>query len=272
MFLLLILPILVSGFIVCNTNPNYFYRLHRYEGQYLYLKSAHLGVLSLLAFSLIALFCNYYLPSAVCFFGKEITIDIISIVKVFLRDVLQPKTESDLISFSWIVVLSFGSILYSYFWSEISKIRLYFKTGSLAKSKILLMSEVLSDSPLDKLFFESYINSRPLLLTLKSKKIYVGPISSLGEPNESEGMDQEISLIPLMSGFRDKEKLTVNFTTFYDSVDTDLNIIIRQDQVLSSSWFDFEIYKKLNTTKPKVRWIHRYKKNKVKSYEERIPI
>jgi len=173
-------------------------------------------------------------------------ISVISIIKMFLHDALQPKTESDLTSFSWIVLLSFGAILYSYFWSMISKIRLHFKTGSLVNSKILLMSGVLSDSPLDKLFFDSYINSRPLLLTLESRKLYVGPISSLGEPNESEGMDQEISLIPLLSGYRDKETLTVNFTTFYDSADTDLNIIIRQDQVLSASWFDFEIYKKLN--------------------------
>lgn len=257
MFLLLILPILVSGFIVCNTNPNYFYRLHRYEGQYLYLKSAHLGVLSLLAFSLIALFFNHCFPPVVSFFGMEITTNVILVVKTFLRDALQATTEGELTSFSWVVMLSAGSILYSYIWSTASQIRLYFKTGSLEKSKILLMSEVLSDSPLDKLFFESYIHSRPLLLTLESRKIYIGTISSLGEPNESEGMDQEISLIPLMSGYRDKEKLTVNFTTFYDSVDTDLNIIIRQDQVLSASWFDFSVYKKLNTAKPKARWVHR---------------
>ncbi len=76
------------------------------------------------------------------------------------------------------------------------------------------------------------INSRPLLLTLESRKIYIRTINSLGEPNESEGMDQEISLIPVMSGCRDKENLTVRFTAFYDSVDSDLNIIIRQDQVL----------------------------------------
>ncbi|HCV77558.1 MAG TPA: hypothetical protein DGS68_12635, partial [Pseudomonas sp.] len=44
MFLLLLLPILVSGFLVCHKHPLYFYRLHRYEGQYLYLQSARFGL------------------------------------------------------------------------------------------------------------------------------------------------------------------------------------------------------------------------------------
>ncbi len=250
MFLLLILPILVSGFVVCNTNPNYYYRLHRYEGQYLYLKSAHLGVISLLSFSLIALFANKYLPPTICLFSWEVPIDVISLAKSLLRDALKSKNEADLTSFVWVVVVSVGSILYSYLWSIISRIRLHYKAGSFEESKILLMSNILSDSPLDKLFFESYIHVRPLLLSLQSRKIYVGTINSLGEPNESEGMDQEISVIPLMSGYRDKNKLTVKFTELYNAVETDLNIIIRQDQILSASWFDFEVYKKINATKP----------------------
>ena len=40
---LLILPILVSGFTVCHTHPYFKYKLHRYEGQYLYLQTAKLG-------------------------------------------------------------------------------------------------------------------------------------------------------------------------------------------------------------------------------------
>lgn len=249
MFLLLILPILVSGFIVCNTNPNYYYRLHRYEGQYLYLKSAHLGLISLVVFSVIALLFNKFFPPVISLFCWEIPIDVISLIKSLLRDVSNLQTEADLTAFTWIIVISLGSILYAYFWSALSLIRLRFKAGTLDKSKILLMSKVLSDSPLDKLFFESYIHSRPLLLSLNSRKIYIGTISSLGEPNESEGMDQEISVIPVISGYREKNSLEVKFTTHYDVVDTDLDIVIRQDQVISASWFDFDIYIKLNQGK-----------------------
>jgi hypothetical protein len=173
----------------------------------------------------------------------------VSAVKFLLKGVKYTETETDLTSLAWIAILSIGSILYSYIWSIVSLIRLKYKGGSLDNSKILLMSKVLSDSPLDKLLFESYIDSRPLLLSLNSRKIYVGTINSLGEPNESEGMDQEISVIPLISGYRDKDTLKVVLTTYYDAVDKGLNIVIRQEEVLSAFWFDFDIYKKLNSKK-----------------------
>ncbi len=56
-----------------------------------------------------------------------------------------------------------------------------------------------------------------------------------------------------MSGYRNKDTLKVDFTTYYEVVDTDLYIVIRQDQILSASWFDFGIYKKLNPSKPSVK-------------------
>ncbi len=247
MYLLLILPILVGGFVVCNSNPYYYYKLHRYEGQYLYLKSAYLGVISLITFSVIALLCNYLLPSSYQVFGHDIPLDVVAMLKSLLEDVVTNDSGKQLTSFAWIVLLSVGSVLTSYLWAVASKIVLVGKCGSLEHSKILLMSKVLSDSPMDRLLFESYLYSRPLILSLECGKVYVGTISSLGEPNEAEGMDQEISLIPLMSGFRRKDTLSVDFTTYYDAIDTDLNIVIRQEQVLLASVFYFDVYKKLNS-------------------------
>lgn len=245
MFLLLILPILVSGFVVCNTNPNYYYRLHRYEGQYLYLKSAHLGLISLVVFSVIALLLYKSAPPSIYISEWEIPISIIAMVKSLLRDVYT-TSEDDLTSFAWIVMISVGTIVYAYSWSFFALLRLHLKAGSLDKARILLMSKVLRDSPLDQLLFESYIHSRPLLLSLDSRKVYVGTINSLGEPNESEGMDQEISVIPLMSGYRDKDTLKVKFNTNYEVIDTDLDIVILQNQIVSASWFYFDTYQKLN--------------------------
>ncbi len=249
MFLLLILPILVSGFIVCNTNPNYYYKLHRYEGQYLYLKSAQFGAISLILFSLIAFSLNKMIPILFSFFEWDFSISILALVKILLTEVAHSESEQGLTQFSWVIIISVGSILYSYAWSSVSKFLLRFKAGTSDKSRILLMSNALSDSPLDKILFESYINSSPLLLTLGSRKVYVGTINSLGEPNESEGMDQEISIIPLMSGYRSKETLEVKFTTYYDAIGADLKIVIRQEQILSATLFSFEVYEKFNLDK-----------------------
>lgn len=253
MFAFLLLPILVSGFIVCNYNPNYYYKIHRYQGQYLYFTSAWLGVVSLIVFSIIAFCIHKFVPSSIYVGELEIPINIAAILKSLLSEVWHKETKEDVIAFVWIIVISLGTILVSFLWSFFSRIGLRWKAGTLEASKILIMSKVLRDNPMDKLFFESYLYSRPLLLSLDSRKIYIGTVISLGELNESDGMDHEISLIPIMSGYRNKDTLRVDFTTYYEVVDTDLYIVIRQDQILSASWFDFGIYKKLNPSKPSVK-------------------
>ncbi|HBK1079010.1 TPA: hypothetical protein H2C36_003192 [Salmonella enterica] len=66
----------------------------------------------------------------------------------------------------------------------------------------------------------------------------------MGEPNESEGMDQEISILPHISGYRDKDNLTVNFTTQYENIDTkvEIKVTLRQELIESVSRFDFDVY------------------------------
>ncbi|TOO97436.1 hypothetical protein CGH26_26745, partial [Vibrio parahaemolyticus] len=53
MFALLILPILISGFIVLSIGPKERLRLHRYDGQLLYLKAAKIGLRYFLVVSLL---------------------------------------------------------------------------------------------------------------------------------------------------------------------------------------------------------------------------
>ncbi|GGZ84088.1 hypothetical protein GCM10011274_46960 [Paraglaciecola chathamensis] len=110
--------------------------------------------------------------------------------------------------------------------------------------KIKLMSDVLSDSPLDSELLYSYIHDQSVLISLSNRKVYVGQVVSLGEPNESEGMDQEISILPHISGYRDKDNLTVNFTTQYESIDTkvEIKVTLRQELIESVARFDFDVY------------------------------
>ncbi|EEB1830034.1 hypothetical protein DBA53_22190, partial [Salmonella enterica subsp. enterica serovar Typhimurium] len=110
--------------------------------------------------------------------------------------------------------------------------------------KIKLMSDVLSDSPLDSELLYSYINDQSVLISLSNRKVYVGQVVSMGEPNESEGMDQEISILPHISGYRDKDNLTVNFTTQYENIDTkvEIKVTLRQELIESVSRFDFDVY------------------------------
>ena len=67
MLLLLILPVLICGFIVCNNNPYYYYKLHRIRDQYLYLQSVKCGIFLLIVSSLFILICNSLQPNIFTF-------------------------------------------------------------------------------------------------------------------------------------------------------------------------------------------------------------
>ena len=113
-----------------------------------------------------------------------------------------------------------------------------------------LMEDILSDSPLDALLFEAFIDATPVLLSLESKKVYVGIVNNLGEPNENESPNQEISIIPILSGYRDDSYQIVQFTNYYDStfyknIDN-FSVIIPQNQIITASKFDFDIYQEIN--------------------------
>lgn len=62
MFALLIVPILVAGFMACHIHPVFSYKLHRYEGQYLYLKSAETGLKCFAIAFVICLAAHWLMP------------------------------------------------------------------------------------------------------------------------------------------------------------------------------------------------------------------
>lgn len=239
MILLLILPILTAGFLICNHSPKHFYRLHRYEGQHLYLKAAWLGLRSLLIATILILFVNRFVPSEA--WGLPLNIHQ-GFVNLFLA---MEITQDQANQYSWFLIFSIGLHLVAYLSCLWRKMQIEARSNKAGKdSKILLMYDLLKDSPLDAELCQSYINNEPVLISLSSRKVYVGVATSLGEPNESEGMDQEISIAPLMSGYREPQTLNVVFDTYYENVSAgnDLMVTIRQELIDSVSKFDFDVY------------------------------
>jgi len=241
---LLLLTVVVSGFLICNYDLQYFYKIHRYQGQYLYFQSALLGFNCLLIFSIVVFIIHNVFPSAIHLVQSFLDFSNLEELKSSGFD----DSKFDVIAYGWFICISLGTILTAWIWCLWKRAWLFLKAGNLDNAKIILMSQLLSDSPMDKLLFDSYINCDPVMLTLESRKVYVGIVTSLGEPNESYGMDQEISLLPILSGYREKDTLEVKFVTHYDKVNEDLLIVIKQDQLLALCWFDLGIYEKLNTS------------------------
>ncbi len=92
---------------------------------------------------------------------------------------------------------------------------------------------------------------RPVLINLSSKKVYIGIISGLSDPNEKEEPNKYISFFPVMSGYRDKDTMLLEFTNVYPSKIKDLNIVVSTDEISHISWFDFKLYNSVNNSAAK---------------------
>ncbi|EGQ8181298.1 TPA: hypothetical protein NKQ26_004591 [Vibrio parahaemolyticus] len=258
MFLLLILPVLVSGFLVCHIHPYYRYKLHRYEGQYLYLKSANLGMVCFFIALILVLGLNKFASSLsflldlppVKWLPEQLlattpykfVIDLLCDLKAF--------TKQEMIDLTWITIITVLMLLLPLVWSMFAYVKYCVRYWTL-RPKEQLNAKVLSDSPLDDFLFKASLEKgdKLVMMSLSDRKVYVGKVLSLGEPNESEGLDQEVTIKPVMSGYRDKDTLKVTFTTHYSGLDENTVTIVKQDLISSACEFSFSTYEKLNPKK-----------------------
>ncbi|ESQ90960.1 hypothetical protein [Asticcacaulis benevestitus] len=243
------LIVLVVGFIACHISPNHVYKLHRYEGQYLYLKSAELG-LKCLVIAVSLTFILYHIPS---FQIGRLTVRLP--VYLWLQDMvmnLGAKDKPEAMRVSWFLILSATTFLSAYIYQFYSSLKLRFRFGTW-NARVFIMGGILADSPLDNLLFNlSLQRNKYVMISMDDRKVYVGKVISLGEPSETNGMDQDITIIPLMSGYRDKDDLAVKFTTHYGEVDQTILLSLRQSSIISATEFNFDAYSKWNVPKPAI--------------------
>ena len=241
----LIIPLLISGFIVLTQHPYHFYRLHRYDGQLLYMKAAVYGFFCVsivvgLAILLKACTSNFH-PIAGLSNWTDFT-----------------KDESQNRLYSWMIAISISSVLIGTIWGWGAKVwylirfmKAYASGTHKCKQedifnhlKLSTLAPLLSELPIDKMFFESILHRKSILISMKCGKVYVGVISRISEPNETDAPNQEISLTPVMSGYRDKDTRRIHFINDYkmpSNVDTTINI--PRSEVSHTSWFSMETHK-----------------------------
>ncbi|WCE10093.1 hypothetical protein [Pseudomonas sp. JBR1] len=241
MFLLLLLPILVSGFLVCHKHPLYFYRLHRYEGQYLYLQSARFGLFcTLLAVSLHLGLAQLLQGRSWSWGDRTFSFDYFAGLAELLR---RTGTLDDPLQAAWILLVTVTALLIPTAWAALARSTIKRKYGLTEDNyRTFILAGILKDSPLDDLLMTASINRETLMLTLEERKVYVGRITTLGEPSETEGADQDVCIKPIMSGYRDKDKLWVTFTTHYADKGKDIYLTLKQSQIVSATRFDFDAY------------------------------
>lgn len=267
MFALLLIPLLASGQILISSpyRIRHYFRLHRYDGQLLYMKVATYGVWCFIFSVLLAYAIKWFIPefTAATFLARSMDLS---------NDLKENRLSS------WLILLSLGMVLVATIWTQISRLRLFIAAYILSgddKSKsqiecnkqmirLSLLEEILADGSFGKIFFNSAIKDKPVLVSLKSRKVYVGIVNKISEPNEKQGPNLEVSINPIMSGYRDKDTLRVLFTNDYaDLGDIDTSIVFPMSEVAQVSWFDMDTHEKVDNNKEKKTISNRKKSKKI---------
>lgn len=104
----------------------------------------------------------------------------------------------------------------------------------------------------------SFVEKKLIQITLSSGKVYVAWVKELPIPSISN----YIRLIPAMSGYRTQEgevAYTTHYLTVYSDIiqkgstinisELDVDLVLSNSEVVSISYFDYEMYEKFNSLK-----------------------
>lgn len=244
------LTILVAGFFACHISPTHSYKLHRYEGQYLYLRCADLGI-RCFAIAVVLALILYHIPSFTLFSVRVHLPVYVWTNGLMLELFVKDKMEAS--RWGWLLNLTVLTFISTFVYKFLSHIRLYLRFGTW-NARIFVTADLLADSPLDAMLFHlSLAKDKYAMISMDDRKVYVGKVCSLGEPSETNGMDQDIAIIPLMSGFRDKDTLKVTFNTHYDEIGAEILLSLRQSSIISATEFNFDAYKIWNQKPTKAK-------------------
>lgn len=240
MVLLLIIPLLISGFRYSHLNPHYFYRLHQQEGQYLYIHAAHLGTQCFAVSMAVNVLLVFTFSIFSCFVSGS-TSHVAFTAALFEKHLLLKPNESR--QAAWYLFISVFSIFpvpqfLTYLHTRKNKNR--FSSKDLYKTFII--GELVRNNPLDYFLLNAALTKQVVMLSMRDRKVYVGQIARTSEPNETQAAAQEIEIVPAMSGFRHKDNLSVKLTTMYEEIDHDFTLILRQDEILSATYFETDIF------------------------------
>lgn len=243
--------VLISGYLYVNTAISSKYIFKRSAGWDAYFYVAVWGVCFTVAAwlfcSILSLFGVFrYLYNILLSNGY---IDSETINRMF------PLSLSDKLKIADIKFAVFGlvSLLLAFLVGHLQK----WRVNRDEDKKIKALARAVNNDPLESMLIEASIRSFPVILTLSSRKIYVGLIIC---PNFEHGKTEYFQILPLLSGYRDKNDLTVTITTNYrrhyiDSGiasgigDTQLSLsdfrtLIPKEEVEGISFFDANTYSK----------------------------
>lgn len=189
---------LVSGFIFTSLHLPARYKQKRSQGWESYFHVATWGSLYMLLGAIISIIADYF--------------NFVSLLLNKQHHTLAELNSTLTLSIASFKVLAVALITLSItvFFGYLSKI-IY---SNCIKLKTRTVVKLIQNDRLESLLMESSITQSPILLNLKSKKAYVG--ICLTEPSIDSNNDF-IEILPLLSGYREKDTLELKLITNYHS-------------------------------------------------------
>lgn len=194
----LVALVLVSGYVFVSKSVRQKLKTHRQDGHRYYFRCGAYGfIFSFIGLLLAVILDGMDFPSKVLtFVGYSVESLVKSTNSFSIHEYLSLKLAFGL--FISPVIAFFCAVLDNYF-------------RDVAKTKVSVQEDLCS--PFEKFLSDCIPNFKTVLITLNNKKVYVGLVHDL--PVEKAGDLEHVSIMPILSGYRDKDDLTVKFTTNY---------------------------------------------------------
>lgn len=283
MIFLLLLPVLTAGYFTSVHHPYVRLSSAREEGQRLYLRAVSLGFASLAVGGVLAFSMSIFLPDEIIFQVRDLPNSAPTYHSISLdldTQLTEALVENGILEKSgnrqpaWLLILSATTFLGAGLLVIEAYIRYGHRAGvfanwpansdgsqqrslyerlrtwiALSKQSIKLdiTAELLEQSPMDRILFRAQMTQDPLQFWMKNRKMYVGWVIDSAEPISTMGTSSEVTILPVMSGYQDEQTLQVAFTTFYLDQGQEVELILRQDEILTVSPFDWTTF---NALKP----------------------
>ncbi|MBL3635551.1 MULTISPECIES: hypothetical protein [Pseudomonas syringae group] len=252
MGLLLILPILVSGYLFCNGSVYRQATMSRYDGQLLYMLIAKTGTIFFAVACLTSFWLMYVSKDGSLATTLGERSDYIKFIKDFLiTNEIANNAEAPIWAF--LAQASVISLILSWLSPRFFMLLLMLRHwASLQAIKGLILASKVPTRPLTKQLLTSMRDSKNLyMFSMADRKVYVGRVAHIGDLHEAGGMDEDFEIVPTMSGYRDKDTLKVTYTTDYSAVVDEMvrtgrkvgfSIVLSQKNIVSMSRYEDEIW------------------------------
>lgn len=241
---LLLAVILVSGFIYVNLSLSTRYRYKRSNGWDAYFFVAAWGIV----FFLLGGFFTFILNVSGGFrwLSSELNLTPDSFNGMLSTTTDKLQRINEIKQIAWVVI----SIVLSVLFGLGNKLRT--KSGDRRWDAL---AKAVGNNSFESLLMEASARQFPIIATLSSRKIYVGLVTC---PALENGLSEHLEILPMLSGYRDKDDLTISITTNYHQhyLESgviggmsrlniqDFRVLIPKDEVETISFFDTETYNK----------------------------